>query len=141
MLFGQRFRAFYLSFVLGLWLFMIDGIYYAADIQGSYKSHQWSIILLIILGFIFGIVAMVASIFILIWARPELASMVLMIVTIVCCILRLICTVFGFDGLTTAPSFSSNVTDLAIALLQILLISEAINVYRTAKTEVEMPHH
>ena len=131
--FGDRWRVFFIGVILSVWLVIIDGLNFCFNFDEDSESQDWAKILVLLSGFIFCFPVLIGSFMLLVWVKPKVGALLVIIPTFIAGAMRLIATLIGFQDFwqeTYLDSTTSGTTDVAIASLQVYLIFDAFYLYR-----------
>ena len=130
---GERWRVFWIAIILSVWLVIIDGLNFVFNWEESTEADDWAKVLIIISGFMFCIPTVIGAFMLLIWVKPRVGALLVMIAAFVAGTLRLVATIIGFRDFWQEKyldSTTAGTTDIAIAALQVYLIFDAFYLYR-----------
>eukprot|EP00486_Rosalina_sp_Unknown_P005592 CAMPEP_0201572084 /NCGR_PEP_ID=MMETSP0190_2-20130828/15145_1 /ASSEMBLY_ACC=CAM_ASM_000263 /TAXON_ID=37353 /ORGANISM="Rosalina sp." /LENGTH=157 /DNA_ID=CAMNT_0047997399 /DNA_START=26 /DNA_END=499 /DNA_ORIENTATION=+ len=131
--FGDRWRVFFIAVILSVWLVIIDGLNFCFNFDEDQDSEDWAKILVLISGFIFAVPVLIGAFLLLIWVKPKVGALMVIISCIIAGGMRLLATLIGFKDFwqeTYLDSTTSGTTDVAIAALQVYLIFDSFYLYR-----------
>lgn len=124
--FGDRLRIFSLATILAVWLFVIDGLNFCIHFSQS-SADSWAIVLVIISGFIFAILAFIGACLTLCFKKSKAGAVWIIVACLFAGALRFIATIIGFGDFfegSDLDSTTNGTTDIAILLLQVLFHSK-----------------
>mmetsp|Transcript_19015 Transcript_19015/g.30198 ORF Transcript_19015/g.30198 Transcript_19015/m.30198 type:complete len:147 (+) Transcript_19015:106-546(+) len=137
--FTDRFRIFWIAFVISIWLLIIDAINPLANLDtDNLDAQEWTYYCLVISGLIMGIFGGICALMILCWVSPRCAGMTMAIAVLIAAILRVIAVTVGFNNFSGRGGFNTTTgftTAFAILLLQIYIIWEGFQSGRKARRE------
>mmetsp|Transcript_73767 Transcript_73767/g.66405 ORF Transcript_73767/g.66405 Transcript_73767/m.66405 type:complete len:158 (+) Transcript_73767:17-490(+) len=131
--FGDRWRVFFIAVILSIWLVIIDGLNFCFNFDEDVDSADWAKILVLISGFVFSVPVLIGAFLLLIWVKPKVGALMVIIPAFIAGTMRLLATLIGFQDFwqeTYLDSTTSGTTDVAIAALQVYLIFDAFYLYR-----------
>merc|ERR1719361_2230266 len=78
-LLSDRCRIMYVGTVLSMWLFTIDGVNYSVHWEDDTKDEGWAKFLLLLSGYCFCFGTLTGCILLLVWAKPKMACLLVVL--------------------------------------------------------------
>jgi len=142
---GERGRTAFIMFIISIWLFCMDGLYYAID-DTDWDADKWAIVLLSATGcskphpcafyiiymimtalwctgFTFGMFGCICAVMILAWLLPRECGIVMLVILVLCTPLRAIAAAFGFDDFTDNHALNSTTNYLSVMGMPCVFLS------------------
>jgi len=136
--FGPRWRIFWISMTLAIWLFIVDGLNFTYNWDNHHDAiEDWAKVVVIVSAYTFFATVVIGSFMLLGWMMPSVSSAMIMFGAGVCGVARLIATLAGFRDFwqkSYLDSVNSGTTDVAIFALQIYLLMDAFYMYRVSES-------
>ena len=132
--FTDRLRIFFIGTILSAWLFVSDGLNFSLNWSDN-STEAWAKFLCLFTGYFFAIFTVIGCLFMLIWYRAKLGSILVMFSSLIFGSLRLVAVLLGFQDFlkdTVLDSTTSSASDIAIAAFQFYLIIDSLRMYHFA---------
>eukprot|EP01084_Bolivina_argentea_P267977 455049_1 len=137
--FGDRWRVFFISTILSVWIFIIDGLNWSLNWYEDTESKIWAKFVVLVSGYLFCFPTLIGSFMLFVWVSPQNGALLIVFACFIAGTARLVATLLGFQDFwqeSNLDSTTSGTTDVAIAGFQLYLLLDAFSLYRVAKKKI-----